>query len=200
VLNEEIGFFRRVSESENALNAVKEAFEIIEELGLGSDTSSATVYLNGATTMKAFGKATEAMPYYMMAKDVFERELDPNDYKMAALYNNMSSAYNDLGDYKSCEEFCFKAISILENNEDCYGEIAVTLINLAHLYYEQDPLDDRIYDMMDKAWELLTSSSNTLDGNFAYLCAKCYPSFGFFGYFEREAQLIRLTEHIYEGN
>ena len=200
LLNEEIGYYRRTGEKENGMNAIADAFSIINELGMESDPSSATIYLNAATTMKAFGDATGAMPYYQKAKDIYDVSIDPNDYKMAALYNNMSSSYKDLGDLENCEKCCYKAIEILKNNEGCFGEIAVTLVNLAHLYYDQDPLDDRIYEKMDEAWECLMSDENELDGNFAFLCSKCYPSFGFFGYFEREADLIRLIESIYEGH
>ena len=197
ILNEEIGYFRRVGKGDKALNAVNEAFEIIEKLNIGDTVSSATVYLNGATTMKAFGKAKEAIFYYKKTAEIYDRELDEYDYKMAALYNNMSSAFSDLGERAICEECCFKAIEILEHNERCNGEIAVTLVNLAHLYHESDPFDERIYEFMDKAWELLVSNENEQDGNFAFLCSKCAPSFGFFGYFEKEAELKKLTEKIY---
>lgn len=197
ILNEEIGYFRRVNKGDQALRAVNEAFEIIDRLGLGDTVSSATVYLNGATTMKAFGKAREAIGYYKKTAEIYDRELDENDYKIAALYNNMSSAFSDLGEKAICEECCFKAIEILEHNENCNGEIAVTLVNLAHLYHESDPFDERIYEFMDKAWDLLISDENPQDGNFAFLCSKCAPSFGFFGYFEKENELKKLSEKIY---
>ena len=200
ILNEKIGYYRRTSEKEKALASVKEAFELIEKQGVGDPISSATVYLNGATTMKAFGLAKDSMVYYENARKIYESNLEENDYRIAALYNNVSSAYKDLGDYIKAETACMKAIEILEANEDCNGEIAVTLINIAHIYYDQDPFDDRIYKFMDDAWELLTSPDNEQNGDFAFICSKCYPSFGFFGYFEREAELRALTEKIYEGN
>lgn len=200
MLNEKIGYYRRTAEREKALAAVKKAFELMKQKDIVDPISAGTVYLNAATTMKAFGMAKDAMPYYEKAKAVYEIHLEPDDYKMAALYNNISSAHKDLGDYIQAESACFKAIEILKRNEDCRGEIAVTLINIAHIYYDQDPLDERIYELMDKAWELLSSEKNVLDGNFAFLCSKCYPSFEFFGYFERGALLKTLTEKIYEGN
>lgn len=200
ILNEKIGYYRRISEKEKALSAIGSAFELIEHQGIGDPISVGTIYLNGATTLKAFGLTERAMPYYKKAENIYEIRLEPNDYKMAALYNNISSAYKDLGDYIQAEEACYKAVEILKHNEDCRGEIAVTLINIAHLYYDQDPFDERIYELMDKAWELLKSDKNSHDGNFAFLCSKCYPSFEFFGYFERGAELKALTDEIYEGN
>ena len=200
ILSELIGYYRRTGEKEKGLFAVNEAFELIEEGDMIDSVSAATVYLNGATTMKAFGLAREAMPYYEKASLIYENALEPSDYRIAALYNNASAAYKDLNELEKCEECCYKAIGILKLNEGCLGEIAVTLINLAHLYYEQDPLDERVYEIMDKAWDCLNSEKNVHDGNFAFLCSKCYTSFGYFGYFERESALKALTEKIYEGN
>ena len=197
ILNELIGYYRRTSEKEKGLAAVNEAFTLIEQKGICDTVSSGTVYLNGATTMKSFGKTAEAMPYYEKARGIYEKHLDADDYKFAALYNNISSAYKDLGEIQKAEESCYAAIEILKGKEDCLGEIAVTLVNIAHLYYDADPLDERIYDVMDKAWDCLMSEKNTRDGDFAFLCSKCYPSFGYFGYFEREAELKRLVERIY---
>lgn len=198
ILNEKIGYYRRTNEKNKALSVVNEAFYLIEQKGVGDIISSATVYLNGATTMKAFGFAVDSMPYYEKARTIYEAHLESNDYRIAALYNNVSSAYKDLGDPVKAESACLKAIEILKRNEDCNAEIAVTLINIAHIYYDQDPADERIYDLMDKAWDLIISEENTHNGDFAFLCSKCYPSFGFFGYFEREAELRALTDKIYE--
>ena len=200
ILNEKIGYYRRTGDEQKGTSAIFEAFDLIEKKGVGDPVSSGTVYLNGATTMKAFGKSEESMKYYDKAKTLYENHLEPDDYRLAALYNNLSSAHKDLGDYICAEMSCLKAIEILKNQDDCLGEIAVSLINIAHIYYDQDPLDDRIYEIMDKAWELLISDKNAHDGDFAFICSKCYPSFGFFGYFEKEAELKALSEKIYEGN
>lgn len=200
ILNEKIGFCRRTNEKEKALAAIKEAFELIEDKGIGDKISIGTIYVNGATTMKAFGKPNEALRYYRQAEEIYTATLSESDYRFAALYNNWSSACKDVGDFEKCEELCYKAISILKQKEAYNGEIAVTLINIAHLYYDKSPFDEKVYQLMDEAWERLMSKSNVHDGNFAFFCSKCYPSFGFFGYFEREAELKALTEKIYAGN
>ena len=200
ILNEEIGYFRRTGEKERALNAVNEAFSLIDSLELGKSETAGTVYLNGATTMKAFGETASAMQYYHKAKEIYDLVLPPDDYKIAAYYNNVSSAYQELGDIENAECACFAAIEILEKSDRYSGEIAVTHVNLAHMYYDADNFDERVYEHMEKAWELLDSEKNIHDGNFAFLCSKCYPSFGYFGYFEYEKQLRALVEKIYEGN
>lgn len=200
ILNEEIGYYRRTAEKDKALLAVNEAFALIDKLDCAQIESSGTIYLNGATTMKSFGLAAEAMEYYSKAKAIYEKHISPNDYRMAAFYNNVSSAYVDLGDVLSAEQCCHRAIEILECVGGCDGEIAVTLVNLAHMYHNVDPCDDRIYENVEKAYELLKNERNVHDGNFAFLCSKCYPSFGYFGYFEYEKEIKALTEKIYAGN
>ncbi|MBQ4090831.1 MAG: hypothetical protein IJC64_00785 [Clostridia bacterium] len=200
ILNEEIGYFRRTSDKDRAMSAVKETFALMDEHNMDKGESAGTLYLNGATTMKAFGMAREAMQYYAKAKSIYDACLSSDDYKMAAYYNNVSSAYVDLGERENAQACCYRAIEILEKKGDCNGEIAVTLVNLAHLYYDADPCDERAYDSMERAWQLLMDEGNEHNGNFAFLCSKCYPSFGYFGYFDYEKKLKALTEKIYAGN
>jgi tetratricopeptide (TPR) repeat protein len=200
ILNEKIGLYRRTLEKDKAYAAIEEAFTLIDTNEIADRASIGTIYVNGATTMKAFGRIEEAIHYYKKAEEIYESLISENDYRYAALYNNMSSAYKDIGDFLKCEALCYKALDILKKSDRYNGEIAVTLINLSHLYHDNDPFDERIYSLMDDAWKRLTSDDNVHDGNFAFFCSKCYPSFGFFGYFEREAELKALMEKIYAGN
>ncbi len=92
ILNEKIGFYRRTADKEKGLASVNEAFALIEKLQIYGLESSGTVYLNGATTMKAFGKPREAIEYYEKARSIYLRTLTENDFRLAAFYNNISSA------------------------------------------------------------------------------------------------------------
>ena len=199
ILNEEIGYFRRTSEKDKAMAAVTEAFALLEKTGICDTISAGTIYLNGATTMKAFGETEQAMQYYGKANTIYHENLAPDDYRLAAFYNNVSAAYKELGDDELAEKMCNDALKILKDKEDCLGEMAVTLINIAHIYYDRDPLDERIYEIVDKAWSYLMNKRNQRDGDFAFICDKCHPSFAFFGYFEREAELKAIAKRIYEG-
>ncbi len=113
ILNEEIGFFRRIGDGKRALDAVAEAFGLVEKLHAEELPSSASVYLNGATAMRAFGKAAEAIAYYEKAYKIYENSLPQNDYRFAAYYNNASSAYKDIGDFETAELMCNSALEIL---------------------------------------------------------------------------------------
>jgi hypothetical protein len=198
ILSEEIGYFRRTGEKERGLAAVSEAFALMEEHGLGNSVSGGTIYVNGATTMKAFGRAAEALPYYERARRIYEAELPPDSYLLAALCNNTASAYAELGEFEKAEENYKTAIGILEKNGNNDGEIAVSYVNLAHLYYDKDKMDGRIASSLDAAWSYLCSETLPHDGNYAFICSKCAPSYGFFGYFAREAELTAAAEKIYD--
>ena len=59
VLNEMIGFYRQTKDEKAGMAAIKDAFLIIDELEIGGEISAATIYLNGATTMKSFGRSAD---------------------------------------------------------------------------------------------------------------------------------------------
>ncbi len=199
ILNEEIGLFRRLNKSEEGLHAANEALEIIETEGYGESISTATIYVNAATTMKAFGLAEQALHYYETAMKIYSF-LGAGDFETAALFNNMASAYAQLNKSNKAEDNYLKAIALLKKSCKNDGEIAVSYVNLAHLYYDIDEYDERINSALETAWEYLNSKSTVKDGNYAFICSKCAPSFGFFGHFLRKKKLEEAAEKIYEGN
>ena len=167
-----------------------------------SSVNNATIYLNCATTMKAFGKAEEALPYYDKAKEAYERLLSPDDYRLAGLYNNYATALKDLERYDEAREYFKEAIGLLQAKEGVYGEVAVSYVNLAHLEYDAayakgEDADDKVDECLDKAWECLNDENIAHDGNYAYICEKCAPAYGFFGYFMQKAELEKRANEIY---
>lgn len=84
---------RAASESTNGeWDAVHRGTELCRSLGLAESVSGATVLLNAATTMKAFGEAEASIPYYEDVRGVYEKYLDPDDARFGGLYNNMALA------------------------------------------------------------------------------------------------------------
>ena len=56
------------------------------------------------------------------------------DYRMAALYNNMSGLYQAKGDFNAAAAYLHKALLILKNLTDAEIETAVSCSNLASIY------------------------------------------------------------------
>ena len=204
ILSEELGYYRKVGDKTRGLHAVDEALNMLECSCNESSVNNATIYLNAATTMKAFGKAEEALPYYEKAKEAYERLLQSDDYRLAGLYNNFATALKDLERYDEARENYMRAIKILEAKDDVYGEIAVSYVNLAHLEYDAaysrgEDAEEKVDECLEKAYKCLDDPNIRRDGNYAYICEKCAPAYGFFGYFMQKAELEKRANDIYNA-
>lgn len=202
--NEMLGLSRKLNNEKDGLNAVKRAIELIRFLEVQEDLSSATIYLNAATTLKAFNRPDESIALYENAKKIYDKKLPLDDRLFAALYNNYAAALTDLKRFGKAENYYLKAISILEKYND-YADIAVTCCNLADLYYFAEKekgsvliIDSRIQDYLDRAYDLLINSDVERDGYLAFVCRKCAQAFAFHGRFLQKKELNKLADTIYE--
>ena len=201
VLNEAVGFYRRSKKKSKAIKAMEESLELVEKLGLSQTLSGSTIYINAATTLSFFGREEEGLELYDKAAKCFEAENKTDTYEYAALLNNKAGTLNELKRYDEAEKNWLKAIEILKAEGKHDGEIAISLVMLAHLTFDRD---DNAYDeveaLLDEAWEYINSTRQIRDGNYAYVLRKCAPSFD---YFQRpiEAQALReVAQEIYESN
>lgn len=199
IYNELAGFYRQTGNAEKGLDAVYKGFAILDAFNADWRTRGIT-YLNGATTMKAFGKSAEAMEYYDKAESYFRDNLDKGDPVWAGFYNNKALALQDLKRYSDAEECFLTAIELTENNKENALETAISLVNLAHLYYEISSEDERINPLMDRALDILDCPDYFGYMKYAFTCRKCAPSFGFFGFFLAEKRLNERADRIYAGN
>ncbi len=199
ILNEQIGFFRRINDKKQGMKAVEDALEIIESEKFLGTVSIGTIFINCATTLKAFGYPEKANPLYDKAEEIFSRFPETDSFRKAALYNNAASSYADLKQYEKSKEYYKKAIEILKKDNIYKGELAVSYVNLAHIYFELDPCSEKVNENLDVAWNYLTDETVTKDGNYAFVCSKCASSFGYFGQFLKEEYLKAEAEKIYEG-
>ncbi len=196
ILSELIGLYRKTLEKDRALSCVQEAISLCKSLGNTGEVSGATILLNSATTLKAFGKAKEGMPLYRQAERVYTEKLPKGDSKFGGLYNNMALALVDLGEYDEGIEYYKKAISVMQQVQDGQLEVAITEVNLAHLYYE---IDKRVEakECIKKAIELLNCDTLDKDGYYAFVCSKCIPSIEGFGFLSEAKILQNRVEEIY---
>ena len=197
VLNELIGFYRQTGEERPALSSIDEAVYLVKKLGISGEISGATVYLNCATTMKCFGKSAESLKYYDMTEKVYEQKLPADHPLVAGLYNNRALALQDIGKIRESEKFFRKAIGITLSDKKLALETAVSYVNLAHLLFDEDPLDQEVNTLLDGAYEILTSPANEGLDKYAFTCRKCAPSYGFFGRFIDEKTLNERADRAY---
>ncbi len=199
LLNEIMGFSRRMNDSTAGLSAVRRGFQLIEELGVESKTAG-TIYLNGATTLKAFGKSGEAIDYYQRAEKLFMESLPPSDPLWGGLYNNYALALSDLERYDEALDLYQDAIDIMSQKQNGALEIAATLTNIAELLEHIGESDALIEQTLDHALSLLNDPQLPRNGYYAFVCRKCAPTFGHFGWFAAQHDLDERADRIYEGN
>ena len=200
--NELIGLHRKLGHRQEALAFCQKALEQVERMGIGQNIGAATTYLNAATAYKAFGKAQEAIPLFERAEAIYQRELAPQDPRIGGLYNNMGLAFCDLEQFDRAKECYRKALENTAAN-GFKPEEAITHLNLATAAESQWGLEQgeaEIGQRIGLAWALLNDPSLPRDGNYAFVCEKCAPTFRYYGYFLYANQLEERAKEIYEGN
>lgn len=198
VLNEAVGFYRRTQKKSKALAAMRECVALVEQLGLQNTLSGATIYINAATTLSFFGQEEEGLLLYDKAAACYAESGKTDTYEYAALLNNRAATLNALKRYDEAETGWRQAIDVLRREGRHDGEIAISLVCLAHLTFDRDDSAyDQVEALLDEAWECINSPRQARDGNYAYILRKCAPSFD---YFQRpdEAQALRdVAKEIY---
>lgn len=201
VVNEQLGYYRKIGDRQSGLEAVSRSLELVGILKTEHEVSGATVILNAATTLKAFGKAEEAMELYNRAYAVYSENLPENDPKMGGFYNNKALALVDLGRYEEAE-ICYKAaLGIMSQAKGGLADLAVTYVNMAHLYdtwFENS--EEKSVECLNEAEAILNKPEIIRDSYYAYVCSKCAPSFDYFGFFIFAAELRERSEKIYAGS
>jgi len=158
ILNEQIGFYRRINEKEKAIKAANEAIYIIEENNLNNSVGAATVYINVATTMKAFDYAKESLYYFSRAEDVYNNNGKQSDYEYAALLNNKAASLLDLEMYADAKSCYNKAVEILKKEGKHDGDKAISFVSLAQLVFLKDSSAYiEIEEYLDLAWDYLNA-------------------------------------------
>ncbi|MBR7142231.1 MAG: tetratricopeptide repeat protein [Clostridia bacterium] len=201
--NELMGLCRKLGERENALGFAQSALEQVGKMGIGDNVGAATTYLNSATVCKAFSLPEDAINLFELAREIYERDLKPDDDRLAGLYNNMGLALVDLGRFSEADELYKKALSVLDNNEGKEPEQAITYLNMATAAETQFGLEEaapKINELLKAATERLDIGRDRTDGNYAFVCEKCASVFGYYGRKAYEIELLSRTRRIYEGN
>jgi len=201
VENELMGFHRQNSTKEEAYLAAERGLELLPKLKMEDTVSGATTYLNCATVFKTFDEPDKASEYYERAKQIYEKNLDKNDRRLAGLYNNYALALCDLARYDDAERLYRSALNIVENDPEQKLEAAITYLNLADLYYAKlgaEESDIYVFKYLDMAEAIFDDESVPRNGYYAYVSAKSAPTFKYYGWFITAQNLTERAKTIYE--
>ena len=131
LVNEYVGFLRYMGKFTDAERTIKDARRLCLDMGITGTSSHATTLLNIATLERAMGKYEESLKDYEHVQEIYDKALAPDDYLYAALYNNMSLLYQEMGDHEKSALCLKKAIPIISNYDDKRIEQAISRTNLA---------------------------------------------------------------------
>ena len=201
LLNEMMGLCRKVGKRDEAYDAAEGALALCAELNLSGSVTEGTTCVNAATVYKSFDDADRALPLYRRARSIYEQRLDRYDSRLGGLYNNMALALVDLRRFREAQTRYEQAVSILQKSETGAPEIAITYLNMASAAEAESGLEnaaEEIEALLERAKRLLEEYPKR-DGYYAFVCEKCAPTFGYYGYFLAEREYSRRAQNIYSG-
>jgi hypothetical protein len=79
-------------------------------------------------------------------------------------------------------------------------EQAITYLNMADVYaamFSPEDGEAKVYECLDKAYDLLISGEIPDMGYYAFVCEKCAPTFEYYGYFLAAQDLNERAETGY---
>ncbi len=199
--NELMGQYRMRGDGEKARGHAEKALALIESLEMEDTVTAGTTCLNAATVREAFGDPVGAMALFERARENYEKNLPASDARLGGLYNNMALALTSCGRWGEARELFMKALEVMEKQEHGELEQAITWLNLADCTEaELGPEDAAEWteQYIERAEELLDRPSLPRNGYYAFVCEKCAPVFGHYGYFAAEAELRKRVREIYE--
>ena len=200
VRNELIGHYRKTGNRDKALENVEEALRLLKALKFEETFSAGTTYVNAATAYHAFGDPEQALVLFRKARPIYENAKHGDLACLGGLYNNMALALTELKQYEEAFSLFGKALQVMREVPDGEPEQAVTLLNMADVVAARDGMEEgeaEISRYLDQAYDLLHDYSGDRNGRYAFVCEKCAPVFGYYGYFLAEEELKTAAEEIY---
>ena len=201
IRNELIGHFRKTGNRESAFENAEKAVSLIDELGFNDSKNAGVTYINIATAYNAFGENERSLEFFKKANSVFESLNNPDSDLLGGLYNNMALTFVALKHFEEAFIYYDKALHCMEKVKNGELERAITYLNMADAYTSQlgsETAESKVFDLVDKAYDLLNTASVPKDGYYAFVCEKCAPSFSYYGYFAAADEFNRKAKEIYE--
>ena len=199
--NELMGYYRKQGKREEAFAHAEKAVGLVEKLGMEDTVTAGTTWVNTGTVREAFGDPVAGLEYFERARANYEKNLPGNDGRLGGLYNNMALALTVCGRYAEAEDMFRRALKVMETQEHGELEQAITWLNMAdaaEAALGAERAEETVEEYLDRAEKLLDTESLPRNGYYAFVCEKCAPVFGHYGYFATEAELRKRAKEINE--
>ena len=142
IYNELMGHYRTAGNWVECERAMKGLLRAIRALHLKRGLEWATLTLNIANAQRAMGRLTDAERNFLMVRDEYEAALDPSDYRLASLYNNIGLTYRAKGQADIARGYFEKALAIVREIPGAGTAVSATCSNLADLLVDEGALDE----------------------------------------------------------
>lgn len=141
-ISNEMGGFCRVSgDTARAKELYKRVLSLLEEMGLTRTEHYATALINYGDVFVNSREPDQALSLFLQAKALLMECGLAGDYRMAALSNNISMVYREIGRLDEAEQALDVAFHIIKGLPQCRSELATTHINLGELQTRQGKLE-----------------------------------------------------------
>ena len=201
--NELMGTYRKMGNKEKALENAHLALSLITEMGAEGSISEGTALVNTATVYRAFDMPEESYDYFKKAASIYESKLQPGDWRLGGLYNNMAVTLTSLEKYDEAAAMLDRAIAAMELVDGSEGEQAISWLNLADAYAGKLGLkgaEEDIRRCCKKAITLLDTEWLSSDANYAFYCEKCAPVLEYYGFSDAGSILAERAKKIYSDS
>ncbi len=197
--NELMGFYRKQGDRERALSHAEAAERLVAALGMEETVTAGTTWINIGTVREAFGDPAAGLRFFEKARKNYEGHLDRGDSRLGGLYNNMALALTATENYREAERLFRLALDVMERQENGELEQAITWLNMADALSAErgEEAEAEIEENLERALSLLDAEHLPRNGYYAFVCEKCAPVFGHYGFFLQEAELRRRAEAIH---
>ncbi len=199
--NELMGYYRKQGKKEEAYAHAERAAALVERLGMGDTVTAGTTWVNAGTVHEAFGDPVGGLVFFEMARGNYEKNLKEDDERLGGLYNNMALALTVCGRYGEAEDMFRSALAVMEKQEHGELEQAITWLNMAdaaEAALGAEAAEEMTEAYLEKAEKLLATEGLPRNGYYAFVCEKCAPVFGHYGWFAAEAELRKRAKEIHE--
>ncbi len=147
VLNELMGFYRSQGKHQENMRIAQISLDLALSMGLEGTETWATVLINAATAMRAAGEYDQSKMLYDQALTTAQKVYSPHDRRLAALHNNLSILYSQMGSVTEAENQLREALSIITDSStdpDNDIDVATSHTNLALLLLDTNQLDEAL--------------------------------------------------------
>ena len=195
--NEMMGFYRKQGDREKALFHAEAAVRLLKETGMEDTVTAGTTWVNAGTVREAFGDPEGGLLYFEMARAAYERNLPADDGRMGGLCNNMALSLAACGRYEEADRMFRRALKVMEKQEHGELERAITYLNMAdaaEAALGPEKAEKTVEEYLGRAEKLLDAKTLPRNAYYAFVCEKCAPVFGHYGWFAAEAELKRRAE------